>query len=234
MKIMTFNTQHCQNFLTRKIDYEIMANTIKDCDADIVGLNEIRGEGPMPDFDAQTEILSELTQMQHKFFAKAINIDGKNPYGNAILSKVAIKTAEVIAIPDPEPKIEGQFYESRCILKAVMENGLTVLITHFGLNRDEQVSAVETVLKTIADERCILMGDFNVCPDDEILIPIREKMRDTADSFDGPRLSFVSDVPDKKIDYIFVSRDIEVLSADIPAIIASDHRPHIAEILMDL
>jgi endonuclease/exonuclease/phosphatase (EEP) superfamily protein YafD len=31
-----------------------------------------------------------------------------------------------------------------------------------------------------------------------------------------------------KIDYIFVSKDVEVVSANIPAIVASDHRPHTA------
>ena len=41
MKIMSFNTQHCLNYLKREVDYQIMANTIKDLGADIVGLNEM-------------------------------------------------------------------------------------------------------------------------------------------------------------------------------------------------
>jgi endonuclease/exonuclease/phosphatase family metal-dependent hydrolase len=40
----------------------------------------------------------------------------------------------------------------------------------------------------------------------------------------------VSDFPSIKIDYIFVSRDLNVQCADIPEIISSDHRPHIATI----
>jgi endonuclease/exonuclease/phosphatase family metal-dependent hydrolase len=48
--------------------------------------------------------------------------------------------------------------------------------------------------------------------------------------FTGEKFSFPSDAPNKKIDYIFVSRDVEVLAADIPDIVASDHRPHTAEI----
>ena len=74
------------------------------------------------------------------------------------------------------------------------------------------------------------MGDFNVMPDNEILNPIRAKMKDTADCFTEQKFSHPSDKPDKKIDYLFVSKDIEVVSADIPAIVASDHRPHTAEI----
>ena len=74
------------------------------------------------------------------------------------------------------------------------------------------------------------MGDFNVTPDDEVLAPIRERLRDTADLFTEEKLSYPSDAPEKKIDYIFVTPDIEVIGADIPEIVASDHRPHIAEI----
>jgi endonuclease/exonuclease/phosphatase family metal-dependent hydrolase len=74
------------------------------------------------------------------------------------------------------------------------------------------------------------MGDFNVTPDNPVLNPIRERMTDTAQLFNEELLSYPSDKPDVKIDYIFVSPDIEVITADIPPIIASDHRPHTAEI----
>jgi endonuclease/exonuclease/phosphatase family metal-dependent hydrolase len=55
-------------------------------------------------------------------------------------------------------------------------------------------------------------------------------MKDTAEAFEGERLSYPSYGPEIKIDYIFVSKVIEIKSADIPATVCSDHRPHIAEI----
>lgn len=227
---MTFNTQRCLNYIERKTDYKIMADAIKNCGADIVGLNEMCGKGESPGYEDQTAILSELTGLKNYYFAKAIDVCGANPYGNAFLSKYAIVSAETIPIPDPVPNPKNQNYESRCILKAKLENSFTVLAVHFGLNEDEQINAVETVLKNIENEKCILMGDFNVTPDSEILNPIREKMRDTAECFKEPRLSFPSDKPQMKIDYIFVTPDINVIEADIPTIIASDHRPHTATI----
>lgn len=228
MKIMTFNTGHCFNELNKRIDYEAMANVIKDYDADIVGLNEIRDKGADAEYENQMKILSELTGIKNYFFAEAISFDGKNPYGNGFLSKIPVEIAETISIPDPEPKTGTDYYETRCLLKVKLENGLTVLVTHFGLNRDEQENAVKTVLENLEDEKCILMGDFNVKPSDEILIPFRNKMKDTADVFKEPMFSFPSDAPDRKIDYIFVSRDIEVTSAEIPPVLVSDHRPHTA------
>jgi hypothetical protein len=47
---------------------------------------------------------------------------------------------------------------------------------------------------------------------------------------EGNTLTFRSDCPDRKIDYVFVTKDVRVLCAEIPEIIASDHRPHTAEI----
>jgi endonuclease/exonuclease/phosphatase family metal-dependent hydrolase len=105
-----------------------------------------------------------------------------------------------------------------------------VLVSHFGLNPDEQENAVQTVIENLPEEKCVLLGDFNMRPEKEILNPIRARMYDTAELFGEPKFSFPSDHPDRKIDYIFTSRDLPVLSADIPAIVSSDHRPHIATV----
>ena len=232
MKIMTFNTQHCLNFLEQVIDFDVMADAIIDCDADIVGLNEMRDLGVHHEFVSQTRILSEKTGLENYYFAKAIELYGdKNPYGNGLLSRYKIVNAETIHIPDPQNTESGKYgYEHRCLLKAKLENGITVMVTHFGLHTDEQENAVKTILENLEDEKCVLMGDFNVTPESEILKPIRERMKDTADMFNGELYSHPSDFPVIKIDYIFVSKDIEVVAADIPEIIASDHRPHTAEI----
>ncbi|MBQ1985276.1 MAG: endonuclease/exonuclease/phosphatase family protein [Clostridia bacterium] len=230
MKIMTFNTQHCKNYLEQKIDFQIMADVIRNSGAEVIGLNEMRGKGEDPEYDRQMEILSELTGIEYYYFAKAIDVPNMGPYGNGLLSKCPIISAETVPIPDPVPQEGFRNYETRCVLKVKLENGLTVLVTHFGLNPDEQENAVETILGILEDEKCVLMGDFNVEPDSEILRPIRACMKDTAEKFDREKLSFPSDSPEIKIDYIFATPDIEIITADIPEIVASDHRPHTAEI----
>ena len=240
MKVMSFNTQHCLNYRTKKIDFKIMADAVLQCGADIVGLNEMRDLGIDPvEYDKQIVYLSELTGIPHYYFAKAIDTP-LGPYGNAFLSKIPILSVETISVPDPEPnpvwvanpdpKTGRGYYETRCLLKARLEGGFTVLIIHFGLNPDEQQNAVKTVLENLEDKKCILMGDFNATPDNPLLKPIYERMNDTASAFATPLYSFPSDDPVCKIDYLFVSKDVEILSADIPAIVASDHRPHTAEI----
>ena len=233
LKVMTFNTQHCLDYLAQKIDFEVMAEAIRREEPDIVGLNEMRGAGQNEEYAAQVNILSELTGMKYFHFAPASEFPGGGPYGNGFLSRIPIVKAETVMIPDPVEKKYDGYYETRCILKATLEGGITVLCSHFGLNPDELENAVSTAVENLAPQKCVLMGDFNMRPEDKMLLPIREKMRDTADAFAGERLSWPSDKPQVKIDYIFVSPDVRVVSADIPATVASDHRPHVATVEMD-
>ena len=233
LKIMTFNIQHCLNYIERHIDFPLFAKTIADSGADIVGLNEVRGKGANLHYEAQTVILAEKAGYKYYYFAKAIDFDGVNPYGNAVLSKYPILKAETVGIPDPTVRKYDGYYETRCIAKLTVDAGgpLTVLAVHFGLNRDEHENARDTILQNLTDKRCVLMGDFNVRPDSDILDPIRARMRDAAEGC-GDMLTFPSDKPDRKIDYIFVSKDITVSSAQIPPLTVSDHRPHTAEITL--
>lgn len=232
IKVMSYNTQHCLNFITRKIDFDIMADTIRTCGADIIGLQEMRDEGQDREYQAQAKILAEKLGYPYCYFAEAIRFDGVNPYGNAIISRYPIKSAETIRIPDPEPKQYDGYYETRCLLKATVDVGfdLHVLVSHFGLNPDEQENGVAAVIVNISPEHCVVMGDLNMEPDNPILLPLMQRLQDTAKAFSAPKRSFPSDMPTVKIDYIFVSDDITVRYADIPEIISSDHRPHVAEI----
>ena len=234
LTLMSYNTQHCLNYVTREIDYDIMANTIQKCGADIIGLQEMFDLGETDEFTTQTKVLAEKLGFYY-YFAEATKLEkGKYPYGNGLISRYPILSAETIGIPDPEVRTGTRYYETRCVLKAKIDvaGGLDVIVTHFGLNPDEQENAVKTVVANLEDEKCVLMGDFNVRPGNERIIPIREKLYDTAELFDAPKGSWPSDTPKGKIDYIFTTKDVEVLSADIPAIVSSDHRPHIATIAL--
>ncbi len=237
IRFVSFNIQHGLDYLhylrvgQQTIDLELTANVVRDCGADIAGLNEVRGKGAHPDYTEQAEIIAGQLGF-HCYFAKAIDCGGDGPYGNAIVSRFPIKRAETLMIPDPLVKDEEAYYETRCILKAELDvaGGLTVFVSHFGLARAERQNAVAEVARQIdqVPGPCVFMGDLNMTPDDPLLAPIYNRLADTAAVFSAPLLSFLSPNPERKIDYIFASRDIRVLSADIPAIVASDHRPHTA------
>ena len=72
MKIMSFNTQSCTNYITQEIDYKIMGDAIKKCDADIVGLNEIHEESHMENYSFQTRKVADVAG----FVLEAIGTSG--------------------------------------------------------------------------------------------------------------------------------------------------------------
>ena len=234
IKVMSYNTQHCLNYVTQEIDYDIIADTIKNCGADIIGLQEMRNESEADGYDHQAKILAEKLGFSYYYFAEAIRFEGVNPYGNALISRYPLKSVETVIIPDPDPRGYDGYYETRCLLKATIDVGgeLCVIVSHFGLNPDEHESAVKTVLANAEKNACVVMGDFNMHPDDPILRPIEESLYDTAEKFPEEKLSYPSDDPIEKIDYIFTTPDLKVIDADIPAIVSSDHRPHLATIEM--
>ena len=97
---------------------------------------------------------------------------------------------------------------------------------------EEKKNAVRTALELAhsANTPVILMGDFNMTPDNPILTPIFQLLSDTAPLYGEEKLSFPSDAPEIKIDYLLTGKDVTALSADIPALVASDHRPYMASI----
>ena len=221
LRLMTFNVQHCENYVTREIDYCVYARVMLQYAPDVIGVNEI--------YEPQVPVLAEKLGCTG-YFACATEIFGKR-YGNAVFTRLPLLSAETIPIPDPAVRGYGGYYETRCVGRCRVAAGntpVTVLVTHFGLNPDEHENARDTLSALLEPTACVAMGDFNVTPESDILRPLRERMNDTADAFAEPLLSFPSDAPARKIDYIFTSRDLAVLSADIPAVIASDHRPYTA------
>lgn len=241
VRLMSFNIQHARDFLKAKryggdpIDFDLMAEAIKSQNPDIVVLNEVRNAGPCPTYKNQTKILAKKAGYEYYEFGEAIRFTKLFPYGNAILSKHPIEEFKVVHIPDPPVKDEDAYYETRCVMKCKINiNGkyLNVLGTHIGLAKSEQINAVKTLVELIdtTSTPCALLGDFNMTPDDEKLVPIYDRLIDTAEFFDEPKLTFPSDEPNIKIDYIFVSKDVKVIYADVPDIVASDHRLHICDI----
>lgn len=238
---MSFNIQHCRDYIMAKerggdpIDFDLMADAIKSQEPDIVVLNEVRNLGPCPSYKNQTKILAKKAGFQYYMFGEAIRFGGLLPYGNAILSKYPIGEFRVVRIPDPIVKDEDVYYESRSVIKCRIDIGkhrIHVLGTHIGLANSEKTNAVNTLVELIDDTDipCVLMGDFNMTPEDDKLRPIHERMIDTARYFEEPKLTFPSDEPRIKIDYIFVSKDLKVVNADVPDVIASDHKMVICDV----
>lgn len=233
MKVMTFNIQHCLDYKKNKINIPLFVETIKQYGADICGLNEVRGKGNLFGYTDQTNALGDGLSF-NRYFAKAIKVNGRGPYGNAVVSRYPLKSTETVMIPDPDDKNEDGCFETRCILKSVIDvdgKDVCVLVCHMGLENSERVNAVATLCKIIDEitTPLILMGDFNTTPDNEVLKPLYLRLNDTdllAD--DMGAFTYPSYDPEKKIDYIFY-RDLTCKNVTTVSEIVSDHFPIIAE-----
>ncbi len=233
LKVMTFNIQHALDYQKQIIDFDLFINAIKKHNADICGLNEVRGDGSLEDYTDQTNAIADGLGF-NSYFGEAIKVQGTSPYGNAIVSKHPFKSVETIKIPDPKIKRGKHSFESRCVIKAVADidgKEICFLICHMGLNLSEQKNAVEIICKLLdeIDIPVILMGDFNTTPKDKVLKPIRERLKDTDDFNPVKNLgTYPSDKPEKKIDYIFY-RGLKCLKNETIEEIFSDHLPIIAD-----
>lgn len=234
MKVMTFNIQHALNFKRKVIDTDLFADAIKKHNIDFCGLNEVRGQGPIDGYTDQTNAIADRLGY-NRYFGEAIKVTGTSPYGNAVLSRYPFKSVETIRIPDPDKKNEinrdGEpvHYESRCIIKAVIENNskdICIFVTHFGLAESERINAVSMLCEIIdsKDLPIILMGDFNTEPNEELLTPLFDRLK----SVDTAENTFPSDKPRIKIDYILY-KGLECVYSETINEIYADHLPIVAE-----
>ena len=233
MKVMTFNIQHCLDYNKNKINIPLFVETIKLHHADVCGLNEVRGKGSLFGYTDQINALGDGLGF-NRYFAQAIKVKGKGPYGNALVSRFPLKETSTTIIPDPDDKSDEGWFETRCVLKAVISTDIgdvCFLVCHMGLEESERVNAVKTICK-LADETdlpIILTGDFNTTPEDAVLKPIYERFNDTdAISVNKGLFTYPSYNPDKKIDYIFY-QGLKCENVKTIENVVSDHYPIIAE-----
>lgn len=239
MRVMTFNIQHALDHKNQVIDTSFFARKIKEYGAEICGLNEVRGEGPLEGYTDQTNSVADILGF-YRYFGEAIKVKGTSPYGNALIAGKPFKSVETVRIPDPvitgEINRDGEpvHYESRVIIKAIFEvenKDICVLVTHMGLALSERINAVKTLCNIIdeTDIPIIVMGDFNSTPDEEILKPLYERLSDTdSASFIHGKPTFASYKPEIKIDYILY-RGLKCIYAETVEEIISDHYPVIAD-----
>lgn len=230
---MTYNIQSGRD-LSRDLNIDHAASVIRAVHPDFVALNEVRSHTQDVGNVNQAWELGRLTGY-YPLFGRSIDVSG-GEYGNAFLTRLPLVEREVVHIPDPVRQSEKSWYEHRTILRAVLDAGgrrLTVLVSHFGLAPEEARSAVDTVLALLDRTKTpvILLGDFNLRPGDAILRPLMDALADTAGGREAPK-TFPSDRPNEKIDYIFVSKDIKVLSLKSKNTQMSDHRPLIARLAL--
>lgn len=201
MRVATYNVQGC----VRGVD--AVAGVVRDLACDVVCLNEMRG--------ADLKRIARIAGRRSVYGATI----GWRRFGNAILSSRPIGRVTRIRL-SPSPGMER-----RGLLIADCD-GITVAVTHLGHAGEERVRHLDEILDHLGDARpAILAGDLN---EESSGAAVRHLGGRFTDSFavagTGSGETFPSNGPTRRIDYVFV-RGLEVAECDVPAVMASDHRP---------
>lgn len=223
VRILTFNILHGAT-TQGNFDLDKLAAVIKEADADIVAMQEVdfktkRAKG----YDLVTEL--GLRTKMSPLFGIAMPYNG-GAYGEGILTKMPILKSKNVALPHSPGN------EPRAALSVLvqLETGDTIrfVATHLEHqeNSTDRIDQVKKINAIFANDRfpAILAGDLNDTPESKTIAILKENWTDS--SRKSSFLTFPSDAPDRKIDYILFrpAEKWEVIdSYPICDSIASDH-----------
>ena len=223
VRIMAYNIH--QGFDTSgRLDMEAIARVIEGEAPDIVALQEVsRGWAIDGAFD-MLPWLSRRLDMPYVWGPAADSV-----WGNAVLSRYPIVHAETHPMPNND-----RLRLDRAFTVAVVDvgeaNPITVIATHLHHVRDggaERVPQVQALLDYWdGADRTVLLGDLNALPDEPEIELLREA--GLVDAFDAagaapPGYTAPAEDPQRRIDYIWVSDDLEASVFVTRESQASDH-----------
>ncbi|QTE22723.1 endonuclease/exonuclease/phosphatase family protein [Polaribacter cellanae] len=224
VKVLSFNILHGAT-TNGSFDLDIIANVIKKADADFVSLQEVDFKtNRAKKYDLPTE-LGYRTKMA-SVFGRAMFYDG-GEYGEGVLSKSSFLSTRNIALPYSKENEPRAALEVTTVLKS--GDTISFIGTHLDHLKDntDRVLQAKAINKTFRNNKypTILSGDLNDTPHSNS-INILESFWKASYNKQNPLLTFPSNKPIKKIDYVlFYPRNRwKIVSKEtICDTIASDH-----------
>lgn len=241
IRVMTYNI-HAGYGLDEALDLQRLADVMAYSGAQIIGLNEVDQATRRSGYVDQATKLANLLGM-HVAYGPNIYYQG-GQYGNAILSRFPIVSVENISLP-------GTNGEKRGVLHAQIDcDGVLIhyLVTHLGLTAEENTLQLRYINKLVGELSgpVVLVGDFNMTagtdadPGPYVQQYLRDAWQTAANlNMNGKARpasfgkTFSSLTPQRRIDYIFISQELEVPTPEGVFTIdsqASDHRPLVADL----
>ena len=236
LTVMTFNIASA---VETDNDLDPIADAIELQEADVAGVQEVDRSWSRSDSLDQAKELALRLGMSYRFdpvvdcSADDVDSDGFCRYGTAILSRFSMRAATARDYSLPRAGNE----EPRGLAEVgvnVRGRRLIVFNTHLSQVPAARSAQIREIWRVVSATRgpYVLMGDFNAKPNAPDIVWLRRRLTDAA------RLMHVQrpTVGNTRIDYVFVSRGITVLSARVPPGTArrvSDHRPLVVKLRMN-
>ncbi|MCM3668298.1 endonuclease/exonuclease/phosphatase family protein [Mesobacillus maritimus] len=188
------------------------------------------------EFEDQAKWLADRLGM-HYTYAANLDREPTNPgehrrqYGTAVLSKYPIIQAENY----PLTKIGNT--EQRGLSETIINvkgHHLKFYNTHLALTSAERKIQIQEIIEIAGKTEGpkVIMGDLNAKPDSKEMQPLLAQYKD---SFADQNEAYTIPVenPNRRIDYIFTSNEMQTANSEVISTIASDHLPIVTEITFD-
>ena len=206
--------------------FDEIAQFLKSSEADIIGLQEV-----LP-FSKSIPIIEFLTSLgyEHVYAPARLSSDEKEEMGNAVFSKYPIISNAVHVLSDENKRIAVQA-DISVEGKIVHVFSVHLLHTHQQPSSIQELQA-DNLLKVLPQEKVIVMGDFNATPESVAVQKMHSVLTDT-DTTHTPTWSvYPEGCPvcnlqkiDTRLDYIFLSSDIKIITSKVENSKGSDHLP---------
>jgi len=235
LRVMTYNVHGCVG-MDRRLDPERIASVIEAISPDVVALQELYvGHARSGGLD-QAAWLSTRLGMNF-VFGSARGTDDTGRYGNAVLSRRALRLVRAESLPQSWP-----IAEKRAALRVVVESPwgeVDVVNTHLGLDPSERRIQTHSLVRdwlshVEAETLAVLCGDFNATPLSKVYRTVTALLRDAQRSSRFTRTTWPSFAPFLRLDHVFVSSGLTVTACRVPTgrayWMASDHLPVVADV----
>lgn len=238
---MTYNAHSCVG-TDGELDHGRIAEVIAMHDPDIVALQELDLARQRSGRIDQAAVIAEHLKMQFHFHP-ALRVK-EEMYGDAILSKLPLQVRHAGELPTVKAWLAFETRGALWVTAKCGEHEVQIINTHLGLSGREREAQAEALLGPgwLGDpgcrERTVFCGDLNALPCSAVCRAFRRRLRDAVREVRAVRrATFPSRFPLLRLDYVFVSRDIQVLGAEAVSTplsrVASDHLPLVVDLELE-
>ncbi len=194
---------------------------------DVACLQEVDPGGRRAGFENQGEILKEASRHPHHVFQENRAVRGVSLHGNAILSRVPIKSCEDLKLPG---RIGGR---GALVVELDMEPATVVACVHLSLGPDDQTEQLEFLADHLNDARygrarTVVCGDLN-CAATSAPISHFKRMTGLRPLTNARHKTYPSWKPRQGLDHILTGEGPSDHGIEVEDVQFSDHLPVSAE-----
>ncbi|MBA3483506.1 MAG: endonuclease/exonuclease/phosphatase family protein [Pirellulales bacterium] len=239
LRVMTYNIHSCIG-IDGKVRPERIISVIRSCRADVIALQEVDANRRRSRRHEQAQVIAEALAMSHHYYA--ISDHGGEQYGLAIISRYPLTLVKSDHLTAADAHRRSEARGAQWVTIDAPGGPVHFVNTHFGLRREERLRQAEELLgpnwlgRIAADEPVILCGDLNAGPKSPVCRALTRTLIDAQTRVPKfrPRATFISTMPVRRLDHIFVSSHFTISGVSQPrtptAAVASDHLPVCAEL----